>query len=225
MLDQRLWAVSNKPTALVALSVDGQLLATYPLKGMSDVDGVAWIGGNRLALVNGKRNRVALVEVPVTPQTIDTTRAFSLVLRFGESEDSNYGFQGLGYDLKRDRLYIAKEHSPRALYRVSGLNYLQAPDSRGLRIENVSRWLDEVPFATDLSSVEVDPATGRVFLLSEESQMIVQLDGDSGEGRGMLSLSSKGATPMPRPEGIATDEGGNLYIVSAPNLFYRLRKP
>ena len=224
-LQKRLWAVANKPTALVALSIDGQLLATYPLKGMSDVDGVAWIGGNRLALVNGKRNRIALVEIPVTPQTIDTTRAFSLVLRFGEAEDSNYGFQGLGYDLKRDRLYIAKEHSPRALYRVSGLNYLQAPDSRGLRIENVSRWLDEVPFATDLSSVEVDPATGRVFLLSEESQIIVQLDGDSGEGRGMLSLSSKGATPMPRPEGIATDEGGNLYIVSAPNLFYRLRKP
>jgi uncharacterized protein YjiK len=90
----------------------------------------------------------------------------------------------------------------------------------------VSRWLEEVPFATDLSSVEVDPTTGRVFLLSEESQMIVQLDGDSGEGRGMLSLSpNKGATPMPRPEGVATDEAGSLYIVSAPNLFYRLRKP
>ena len=224
-LQKRLWAVTNKPAALIALSVDGQLLATYPIKGMSDVDGVAWIGGNRVALVNGSRNRVALTEIPSTPQLIDVTRSFSLVLRFGEGEDSNHGFQGLGYDLKRDRLYIAKEHSPRALYRVSGLNYLQSADSRGLRIENVSRWLDEVPFATDLSSVEVDPATGRVFLLSEESQMIVQLDGDSGEGRGMLSLSPRGATPMPRPEGVATDEGGNLFIVSAPNLFYRLRKP
>ena len=225
-LQKRLLSVSNKPTALHALSIDGQLLATYPIKGMSDVDGVAWVGGNRVALVNGARNRIALVEIPATPQTIDTTRSFSLVLRFGESEDSNHGFQGLGYDLKRDRLYIAKEHSPRALYRVSGLNYLQSPDSRGLRIENVSRWLEEVPFATDLSSVEVDPVTGRVFLLSEESQMIVQLDGDSGEGRGMLSLSpNKGATPMPRPEGVATDEAGSLYIVSAPNLFYRLRKP
>ena len=224
-LQKRLWAVSNKPTALIALSIDGQLLATYPIKGMSDLDGVAWIGGNRVALVNGSRNRVAVTEVPTTPQTIDVTRAFSLVLRFGESEDSNHGFQGLGYDLKRDRLYIAKEHSPRALYRVSGLNYLQSADSRGLRIENVSHWLDDIPFATNLSSVEVDPTTGRIFLFSEESQVIVQLDGDSGEGRGMLSLSPKGATPMPRPEGIATDEAGNLYIVSAPNLFYRLRKP
>ena len=224
-LQKRLWAVSNKPTALIALSIDGQLLATYPIKGMLDVDGVAWMGGNRLALVNGARNRIALVEIPTTVQSIDTARSFSLVLRFGESEDSNHGLQGLGYDLKRDRMYIAKEHSPRALYRVSGLNYLQTADSRGLRIENVSRWLDEVPFATDLSSVEVDPSTGRIFLLSEESQMVVQLDGDSGEGRGMLSLSSKGSTPMPRPEGVAADEAGSLYIVSAPNLFYRLRKP
>lgn len=224
-LQKRLLGVVNKPTAIVSLSMDGQLLATYPIKGTSDVNGIAWMGGNRIALVNGKRNRVVLTEIPTTPQAIDVTRAFALLLRFGEGEDANQGFNGLGYDLKRDRLYISKEHSPRELFRVSGLNYLQAPDSRGLRIENISYWLDDVPFATDLSSVEVDPVNGRVYLLSEESQMIVQLDGDSGQGRGMLSLSPKGLKPMPRPEGIATDDAGNLYIVSEPNLFYRLKKP
>lgn len=224
-LQKRLLGVVNKPAAIVSLSTDGQLLATYPIKGISDVNGIVWMGGNRIALVNGKRNRVVLTEIPTTPQAIDVTRAFALLLRFGEGEDANQGFNGLGYDLKRDRLYISKEHSPRALYRVSGLNYLQAPDSRGLRIENISYWLDEIPFATDLSSVEVDPVNGRVYLLSEESQMIVQLDGDSGQGRGMLSLSAKGLKPMPRPEGIATDDAGNLYIVSEPNLFYRLKKP
>jgi uncharacterized protein YjiK len=224
-LQKRLWAVVNKPAALVALSLEGQVISTYPLKGISDVNGIAWMGGNRVALINGKRSRLFITEVPAEPQALDVTRAFSLVLKFGESEDSNYGYDGLGYDLKRDRLYIAKEHSPRALYRISGLDNLQASDSRGLRIENFSNWLDDIPFATDLSSVEVDPLTGRVFLLSEESQMIVQLDGDTGEGRGMLSLKPKGGKPMPRPEGIATDDTGNIYIVSEPNLFYRLRKP
>jgi len=224
-LQKRLWAVANKPASLISLSLDGQVIGTYPLKGMSEVNGIAWMGGNRVAMVNGRRSRLVITEVPSEPQALDVTRSFSLVLKFGESEDSNFGFDGLGYDLKRDRLYIAKEHSPRALYRISGLNNLQSPDSRGLRIENISYWLDEIPFATDLSSVEVDPLTGRVFLLSEESQMIVQLDGDSGAGRGMLSLKPKGGKPMPRPEGVATDEAGNIYIVSEPNLFYRLRKP
>ena len=224
-LQKRLWAVVNNPPAIIGMSIDGQVLATYPLKGISDADGIAWFGGNRVAIVNGKRNRIVLTEIPPAPQQIDVTRAFALVLRFGDSEDANYGFQGLGYDLKRDRLYVAKEHSPRALYRISGLSFLQSPESRGLRIENISNWLDDIPFATDLSSVEVDPNTGRVFLLSEESQMIVQLDGDSGEGRGMLSLSPKGGKPMPKPEGLATDDAGNIFIVSAPNLFYRLSKP
>jgi len=224
-LQKRLWGVVNKPTAIVALSTDGQLLATYPVKGMSEINGIAWMGGNRLALVNGRRSRIVLTEVPPTPQVLDVTRAFALVLRVREGDDANQGFNGLGYDLKRDRLYVSKEHSPRTLYRVSGLNYLQSSESRGLRIENISHWLDDVPFATDLSSVEADPSNGRVFLLSEESQMIVQLDGDSGQGRGMLSLSPRGAKPMPRPEGIATDDSGNIYIVSEPNLFYRLKKP
>jgi len=224
-LQNRLWAVLDKPATLIAMSVDGIVLASYPLKGISDANGVAWLGANRLAIVNSRRNRIVITEVPASPQAIDLTRAFSLVLRFGEDEDSNYGFQGLGYDLKRDRLYVTKEHSPRALYRVSGLNNLQAADSRGLRIENFSYWLDDIPFATDLASVEVDPSNGRVLLLSEESQMLVQLDGDSGAGRGMLALSTKGGNPMPRPEGVAMDDSGNIYIVSAPNLFYRFRKP
>ena len=224
-LQKKLWGVTNKPSAIVALSPDGKLLATYPIKGMSEVNGIAWMGGNRVALVNGRRSRIVLTEIPTTPQTLDVTRSFALVLRVREGDDANQGFNGLGYDLKRDRLYVSKEHSPRALYRISGLNYLQSPDSRGLRIENISHWLDDVPFATDLSSVEADPTNGRVFLLSEESQMIIQLDGDSGQGRGMLSLSAKGGKPMPRPEGIATDDAGNLYIVSEPNLFYRLKKP
>jgi uncharacterized protein YjiK len=224
-LQKRLWAVVDQPATLVALSLDGDLLASYPLKGISETNGVAWLGANRLALVNSRRNRIAITEVPATAQAIDVTRAFSLVLRFGEDEESNYGFQGLGYDLKRDRLYVTKEHSPRALYRISGLNSLQSPDSRGLRIENFSFWLDEIPFATDLASVEVDPVSGRVTLLSEESQMLVQLDGDSGAGRGMLALSTKAGSPMPRPEGLAMDEAGNIYLISAPNLFYRFRKP
>jgi len=224
-LQDKLWAVVDKPAALVSLSLDGIVLATYPLKGISEANGVAWLGANKIALVNGRRNRVVITEIPTTPQTIDVTRAFSLVLRFGEDEDSNHGFQGLGYDLKRDRLYIAKEHSPKGLYRISGLSSLQSSESRGLRIENFSFWLDEIPFATDLASVEVDPSNGRVMLLSEESQILVQVDGDTGAGRGMLELSTNKGGPMPKPEGVAMDDRGNIYIVSAPNLFYRFRKP
>jgi len=224
-LQQRLLAVISKPATLVALSTDGRLLAQYPLKGINEVSGVAWLGGNKIALVDPRRSRIVVSEIPASPQAIDVTRAFSLVLRFGEDDASNGGFEGLGYDLRRDRLYVAKEHSPRSLFRISGLNYLQTPDSRGLRIENMSSWLEDIPFATDLASVEADPETGMIFILSEESQMLLQLDGDNGAGRGMLSLAPIGqGGALPRPEGVAVDDKGNIYIVSEPNLLFRLTK-
>ena len=224
-LQQRLLAVISKPATLVALSTDGRLLAQYPLKGINEVSGVAWLGGNKIALVDPRRSRIVVSEIPASPQAIDVTRAFSLVLRFGEDDASNGGFEGLGYDLRRDRLYVAKEHSPRSLFRISGLNYLQTPDSRGLRIENMSSWLEDIPFATDLASVEADPETGMIFILSEESQMLLQLDGDNGAGRGVLSLAPIGqGGALPRPEGVAVDDKGNIYIVSEPNLLFRLTK-
>lgn len=224
-LQQRLLAVISKPATLVAFTPEGRLLAQYPLKGLNDVKGVAWLGGNKIALVDPRRNRIIVTEIPASPQPIDVTRAFSLVLRFGEDDASNVGFEGLGYDLRRDRLYVAKEHSPRALFRISGLNYLQSADSRGLRIENMSNWLEDIPFATDLASVEADPETGMVFILSEESQMLLQLDGDNGAGRGMLSLAPMGqGDTLPRPEGVALDDKGNIFIISEPNLLFRLTK-
>jgi uncharacterized protein YjiK len=224
-LQQRLFAVISKPATLVALSPDGRLLAQYPFKGINEVKGVAWLGGNKIALVDPRRNRIVVTEIPPSPQAIDVTRAFSLVLRFAEDDASNVGFEGLGYDLRRDRLYVAKEHSPRTLFRISGLNYLQTPDSRGLRIENISAWLEDIPFATDLASVEADPETGMIFILSEESQMLLQLDGDNGTGRGMLSLAPMGqGGTLPRPEGVALDDKGNIFIVSEPNLLFRLTK-
>ena len=224
-LQQRLFAVISKPATLVALSPDGRLLAQYPLKGINEVKGVAWFGGNKIALVDSRRNRIVVTEIPPTPQSIDVTRSFSLVMRFGEDDTSNVGFEGLGYDLRRDRLYVAKEHSPRSLFRISGLNYLQTPDSRGLRIENISTWLADIPFVTDLSSVEADPETGMIFILSEESQMLLQLDGDNGSGRGMLSLAPMGqGGALPRPEGVAVDDKGNIFIISEPNLLFRLTK-
>jgi uncharacterized protein YjiK len=83
-------------------------------------------------------------------------------------------------------------------------------------------------YLRDLSSVEIHAATGNMLLLSDESGAIAEY-ADTGEllavmllWRGRHGLS----TDVPQAEGVTFDEKSVLYLVSEPNLFYRLeRKP
>jgi uncharacterized protein YjiK len=62
-------------------------------------------------------------------------------------------------------------------------------------------------------------------VLSDESKPVIELD-PSGWPVGAMSLKAGEhglEKDIPQAEGIALDDAGNLYIVSAPNLFYRFR--
>jgi uncharacterized protein YjiK len=220
----QLIAVVNRPATLYTLHTDGTVIGVYPLKNVSDTEGVAYLGDGDVAVVEEGRGRIWTFKLPDQAQDIDVSQGRSLQLTLGAKVNS--GFEGLGYDRAKDQLYVVQEHSPRALYRVGGLK----PRQRGklsLTVENLSGWLDSSKFATDLSSVEFDPTSGHLLLLSDESQNVMELDGD-GRPLSMLSLSghlSRHESPVPQAEGVAIDPHGNLYVVSEPNLFYRLRSP
>ncbi|RYF27837.1 MAG: DNA-binding protein [Comamonadaceae bacterium] len=229
---QQLVAVVNRPATLLRLSLGGQLLSSHPLEHAADVEGVAYLGQGRIALLEEGRSRVLFAQLPDAKDSpVDLQKAFALQLSLNAPEKAgvgtgNQGFEGLGYDAKRDYLYVAKEHSPRALYRISGIAKPQdAGAANSISIENLNHWVESDSIVgTDLSSVEVDPTTGHVLLLSDESQSLVELD-QSGGFVGRVALSSwrdKNAS-IPQAEGIAIDPYGVIYIVSEPNLFYRLQ--
>jgi uncharacterized protein YjiK len=78
-------------------------------------------------------------------------------------------------------------------------------------------------FVRDLSSLQYDERSGHLLALSDESRLILELDVD---GRPLSTLSlSKGRQGLHKPEGIAMDDDGTLYLVSEPNLFYVFKKP
>lgn len=228
---QQLIAVVNRPALLLTLSLEGVVTARHPLLHAADVEGVAYLGQGRVALVEEGRSRVLFTTLPDdATASIDLKESFALHLGLSAPERDgvlagNVGFEGIGYDQARDQLYVAKEHSPRALYRISGLVPREEGLPAGVSIENLSHWvaLDAVVGA-DLSSVEVDPATGHVLLLSDESQSVVELD-RQGVFVGRLDLSSWGAdtAAIPQAEGVAMGADGTLYIVSEPNGFYRFQ--
>lgn len=228
---QTLISVVNRPAQLVRLSLDGQVTSTHRLLNAADVEGVAYLGQGRVALLEEGRHRIVLSTLPATPDAdLDLQGAVALQLSLNNSASAegvlagNAGFEGIGYDLKKDQLYVAKEHSPRALYRITGLGRPAPGKAMNVSIENLSDWvLDAAVVGTDLSSVEVDPSSGHLLLLSDESQTLVELD-EQGLLLGRFNLSGwPGAgRAVPQAEGTAMAPNGDIFIVSEPNLFYRL---
>ncbi|SDI34740.1 Uncharacterized protein YjiK [Pseudomonas flavescens] len=221
--DQRdqLWAVLNNPEELLAMSKDGEVLARYPLSGFSDVEGVTYLGDGMLLLAEEREH--ALVVVPVPERAGALFREDYRALTLGIQRDGNQGFEGVGYDRTRDRLFVIKEHSPMKLYEIRGFKASVGGDF-GLEVIDHDDWIRDSVFASDLSSVHFDEHTGHLALLSDESKRIMELDADNGELIGFRTLDSDFAglgKAVPQGEGMTFDDQGNLYIVSEPNLFYR----
>ena len=78
----------------------------------------------------------------------------------------------------------------------------------------------------NLSALAIDPRTGHTLVLSADSHLLLELD-EKGEQVSFMTLLGgfNGLKDtIPRAEGVTIDDAGNLYIVSEPNLFYRLEK-
>jgi uncharacterized protein YjiK len=219
----QLWAVVNNPEQLLRLSPDGELLGRYPLSGFEDVEGVTYLGDGLLLLAEERRHGLVAVTVPDKPGALFREDYQSLTLGIGLG--GNQGFEGLGYDRAGDRLFVVKERSPRKLYEIRGLKSSLAGDFN-LEIIDRQAWIDRVAFATDLSSVHFDERTGHLVLLSDESQLLIELD-DEGQlvsFRSLLRGFAGLADSVPQAEGVSFDRRGNLYLASEPNLFYRFER-
>ncbi len=78
----------------------------------------------------------------------------------------------------------------------------------------------------NLSALAVDPRTGHLLVLSPDSNMLLELDEQGQQVSFMTLLGGFNGLEdtIPRAEGVAMDDKGNLYMVSEPALFYRFRK-
>lgn len=216
-----LWAVLNNPEELLAMSKEGEVLARYPLSGFSDVEDVTYLGDGLLLLAEEREHRLVVVPVPTRAGALFREDYHGLTL--GIQRGGNQGFEGVGYDRARDRLFVAKEHSPMKLYEIRGLKS-SLNGNFGLEIIDQQDWIRDSVFASDLSSVHFDARTGHLALLSDESKRIMELDGDSGKLISFRNLNDNFAglgKSVPQGEGMTFDDQGNLYIISEPNLFYR----
>jgi uncharacterized protein YjiK len=219
-----LFTVTNQRNAIAELSLDGRTLRRIPLIGFGDSEAIEYISPGVYVISDERRQRLIKVQIDDTTQSLDAATAEQLTL--GIDAGGNKGYEGLAYDSKGKRLFIAKEREPVQIIEVRGFPKVggDAPDIVEVTAD---RKRNSRLFVRDLSSLQFDERSGHLLALSDESKQIVELDTEGHPvGSGSLAGGSMGLSKsVPQAEGIAMDDQGTLYLVSEPNLFYVFRKP
>ncbi len=215
---QTLFGVTNNPARIVELSKDGELLRGIPLSGISDPEAIAYIGEDHFVIADERSQTLFEVLLTESTRQIDAEHADRIVLG---QDDGNKGIEGLDWSKRRQRLYAAKERDP-VIFEITGF---PLREKKNIRI-GTDEARDEALFLRDISSICFDERYGHLLILSDESRLIVELD---GEGKAISSLSLLAGMhglgeSAAQAEGMALDDDGNLYLVGEPNLFYKYSK-
>ena len=213
-----LFAVSGKQPLLIELSRAGRVLRSMPVIGAANLEGVAVLEGGCLAIADERRHQLSIFRIDADTREL---RPQQLVQQFdlGHAEDPNKGFEALAWDRRHQRLLLGKEKHPLMLYGLA---------SDGCRVSGPLQELAALgEIMTDLAALSVDPRSGHVLALSQESHLLVELDDKSWRPVSFIALL-RGLNGLghaiPQAEGAALDEDGKLYVVSEHNLFYVLSK-
>lgn len=219
-----LFTVTNKNPELIELSLEGRILRRVPLTGFGDPEAVEYVGRDSYVITDEREQRLIRVRLTEDTPFLDAKDAEQLTLGIGLN--GNKGFEGLAYDQSGKRLFVAKERDPMLIYEVHGFPHDNPEQPYAVHVvQNPKR--DSKLFVRDLSSLQFDERSGHLLALSDESQLVLELD---VQGKPLASMSlRKGfqglSQSVPQAEGIAMDDAGTLYLVSEPNLFYVFKKP
>ncbi|WP_236210677.1 SdiA-regulated domain-containing protein [Metapseudomonas otitidis] len=212
-----LFTVTGKTPMLVEISREGDVLRRIPLNGFANLEGVAVLENGNVAVTDERRRTLSIFTLDPLTRELDVHDADEFDLGFADS--GNKGFEGIAWDPAQGRLLLGKEREPTAMFSLASdgsrslAGGLQPLPSYGLGMRN-------------LSALSVDPRTGHVLALSAQSNLLLELD-EAGEPVSFISLLGgfNGLeSRIPRAEGVAMDEAGDIYMVSEPNLFYVFRR-
>jgi len=211
-----LFAVMGKHPILVELSLDGDVLRKIPLHGWSNPEGVAVLEDGYLAITDERLHDLTVVKIDAQTTSLNHDDFQSHDL--GLSVKSNKGFEAVAWDPLRQRLIIGEERPPKLYtWNTDGRSPLQG-DKQRLPSDELD--------LRNLSALGVDPRTGHLLVLSADSNLLLELDEQGQQVSFMTLLGGFNGLQdtIPRAEGVAMDDKGNLYMVSEPALFYRFRK-
>lgn len=216
-----LWTVSNSTPHLFALNKQGDVQRIVRLDGVMDPESVEHLQGNEFAVVDEELQTLWVFELPEDAKVFDVSNAHSLQL--GPRTHNNKMFEGLAYDKANHRFFIGREKNPVDIIEVAGFPPRNTTPFYHLQLNRDDNREQQL-FVQDLSALHYDDKTGHLLGLSDEMQMLVEWS-EAGDAVDALSLKAGNrgfAKSVPQAEGLTMGPDREIYIISEPNLFYRL---
>jgi len=178
------WIVSDQNSKVYLIDSWGREVNSFKVDGES-LEGITVIDDSTLAVVLERTREVVI---------LDTSGLELKRKKINLKGELNSGLEGIAYDPTEKKFYILNEKKPTLLVTLDeNLNELKR---------------DTLNFAKDVSGIYFDSSKKILWILSDESQKIVQAD---LRGKPIQEFKIK----VTQPEGITLNKAGTkLYLVS-----------
>ena len=217
-----LYSITNKQPEIIELTLTGEVIRRIDATIFSDPESIAYLGNNRYVVADEAKQQISIINIlPETETITHIIKSLSIKLEY----KNNKGFEGVTYDPSTQSLFIAQEKDPYTIYKINGFYLSEENENKSLSIKQLDSFVDHL-FVTDFSGLEFDPIRSHLFVLSDESKMLIELN-KKGEAISLLTLNKDHhdlSNDVPQPEGVAIANDESIYIISEPNLFYKFVK-
>jgi len=178
------WSVCDENSMVYKLKLNGTIADSFKISG-EDLEGIAVVDANSIAVILERTREVVIV---------DTTGKEIYRIKFDLPGNLNEGLEGVCYDDINKNYYLLNEKNPGLLIKTD----------KNFKIE----FKKEITFADDFSDIFFAEEDTTLWLLSDESQKVIQIDLNG-------NLIKQFIVDVKQPEGLVVDyKIKSVFIVS-----------
>lgn len=205
--------VSSGQSATYEYDLKGVLLRTITHANFTDTEGICWMYGNTFAISEENAvNRITIVTIVDGQTTLDRNDFLATSFATGLVA-GNLGIEGCGYDQANDLLYFTTEKALAGVWQLWSMNPSTGAVSAVVDITSAMSGV-----ATDISDIYYDRRSGNVFLLSDESNKVIEMT------LAAVVVRTLDITNFTQPEGLAfTDDMRFMWVTGEPRQWARYR--
>jgi uncharacterized protein YjiK len=178
------WTISDETSTIYRLDNEGNVVQTIKVDGF-DFEAITLIDDTILVILQERTREMVF---------LDTSGTELKSIKLDLEGELNSGPEGIAFNPENRHFYILNEKKPALFVELDEqLNIIKK---------------DTLKFCKDVSGLYFDDANQFLWMLSDESQLVIKTDLNG-------KLLEKIEITIPQPEGIALSEDGRkLYIVS-----------